>query len=217
MNFDFKNMETYHYFIAGGAGLVVIAILLYFLKGKKVKVSAFFATTIGAIALGFGIGVITLGAAGYHWEEQDKDEPREKAPPNSAQAPKQKNQNPNPKNKDKGGGNTPSAKLQLAAYIVKLNQLTEAPLTINLADRKAKVAEQLKDLDSIEMLSNEEAQTRLNALKEVLDKDNATLDAAGLDLARAGAVGKGKEPPANPFKDGTNKTALNALRERLGK
>jgi hypothetical protein len=215
MNFDFKNMETYRYFIVGGAGLVVIAILLYLLKGKRIKVSAFFATTIGAIALGFGIGVITLGAAGYHWEDQKDEEPQVKAPNNAGGGnpePK-KGQNPNPKK----GGNAASAKLQLAAYVVKLNQLTETPLTINLADRKAKVAEQLKDLDTVEMLSNDDAQTRLNALKEVLDKDNATLDAAGLDLARAGTVGKGKEPPANPFKDGTNKTALNALRERLSK
>lgn len=214
MNFDYKNMETYHYFIAGGAGLVVIALLLCLFKGRKIKVSAFFATTLGALALGFGIGVITLGAAGYHWEEQKQDEAQAKAAANTPnpKGKKSADQNPNPKK----NANAVSAKLQLAALIVKLNQITETPLTINLGDRKGKVAEQLKDLDTKEMLTNEEAETRLKALKETLDKDYATLTAAGLDLDRAGAVGK-KEPPANPFTNEANKTALKALQERLAK
>jgi hypothetical protein len=215
MNFDYKNMETYQYFVAAGAGLVVIALLLYCFKGKKIRVSAFFATTLGALALGFGIGIITLGAAGYHWEEQTKDEGKEKAPANAQANPRDK-KNPN-QGQNQKKGDTISARLQLAAYITKLNQLTTAP-SIDLGDRKAKVAEQLKDLDTLDTLTNEDAEARLKALRELFKADEATLQAAGLDLQRAGVVGKGKNAdPANPFKSEANKAALNALGERASK
>ena len=214
MNFDLKNMETYHYFILGGGGLVVIAILLYLLKGTKLKVSAFFATTLGAAALGFGAGVITLGAVGYNWKDKEKEE---KAAADQA-ANRQGGGGQQPR-KNQGGQapkkNTASAKLQLAALIVKLNQLTDNSLTIRLDDRKAKVAEQLKDLDTMESVSEEIADARLKSLLELLKPDDKALTEAGFDLARSGVVGKGKGPPANPFTSTTNKAALKALQERV--
>ncbi len=214
MNFDLKNMETYHYFIAGGGGLVIVAILLYFLKGKKLKVSAFVATTVGCLVVGFGAGILTLAGMGYQWTEQPKEE---------SASPKGARMDSTTPKKQEGGGSkkniTPaaSAKLQLAALVVKLNQLSEKPLSINLEDRQAKIAEQLKDLDTLETLTEDDAKARLKAMTVLLKSDQATLDATGLDLNRAGTVGKGKEPPPNPFTNDPNKSALKALQERVSK
>lgn len=226
MNIDFKNMETYHYFIAGGAGLVVISILLYFLKGSKVRVSAFPAAIIGSIALGFGAGVVTLGMLGYNWKEKEKEQAQAGAPPaggGMGGGGMGGGMGGGIGGGGKGGGGgggkaaAPSAKLQLAALVVKLNQLTGKTLTIDVGDRKAKVAEQLKDLDTIETLNDEAAEAKVKALMELFKPEESTLTSAGFNLNFAGNVGKGKEPPANPFTTETNKAALKALQERVSK
>ena len=70
MNFDFKSMETYHYLMMGGGGLLFLAILVYSLTGKKGRVAAFAAAIIGSLAVGFGTGIVALGANGYHWDRK---------------------------------------------------------------------------------------------------------------------------------------------------
>lgn len=215
MNIDFKNMETYQYFVMGGAGLVVVSILLYFLKGSKLKISAFPAAIIGSLVVGFGAGMITLASLGYNWNQKPSgDNP---GPAQGGTVPQMGV--PGGGKKDGPGQKkaSPSAKLQLAALVVKLNQLTGKTLMIDLGDRKAKVAEQLKDLDTLETLSDEAADARVQALMELLKPDENTLTSAGFNLNFAGTVGKGKEPPANPFTTETNKGALKALQDRVSK
>lgn len=85
MNFDFKSMETYRYLMMGGGGLLILAILVYSLTGKKGRVAAFVAAIVGSLAVGFGAGIVTLGANGYHWDRKpDRFDP---FPPGPAATP----------------------------------------------------------------------------------------------------------------------------------
>jgi hypothetical protein len=86
MNFDFKSMATYHYLMMGGGGLLILAILVYALTGRKGRVAAFAAAIIGSLAVGFGTGIVALGANGYHWDRKpDRFDPY---PPGPAGTPK---------------------------------------------------------------------------------------------------------------------------------
>ena len=75
MNFDFKNLELYHYLIMGGGALVVVSVLFYFLKGKKGKLSPFAATIMACLVVGFGAGVVTFASVGYDWNAKANQGP----------------------------------------------------------------------------------------------------------------------------------------------
>src|SRR5258706_11634700 len=61
-----------------------------------------------------------------------------------------------------GGGRGPSSKTQLVALVIKFDQLTAKPLSIELtADEKKKVQEHLKGLTDKDEISDDEAKTRL--------------------------------------------------------
>ncbi len=124
-----------------------------------------------------------------------------------------------------GGGRGNPSKGQLASLVTKLDQLTQKPLAVNLSDeQRAKVSEQLKGLDDMEDLSDEEAQKRLNGLLAVLEKDKETLEAAGYRWPSAGGGGGGgmmggppAAPPKNPFKEGKNGEHLKSLEKTAAK
>src|SRR5262245_52468745 len=62
-----------------------------------------------------------------------------------------------------GGGRGPSPKAQLATLIVKLDQLTQKPLTVQLtADEKQKIRQQLQDLPDKDEISDQDAKARLD-------------------------------------------------------
>jgi hypothetical protein len=85
MNIDFKSMETYHYLMMGGGGLLILAVLVYSLTGKKGKILAFAAAIIASLAVGFGGGIVSIGAVGYHWDRKpDRYDP---FPPGPAGTP----------------------------------------------------------------------------------------------------------------------------------
>jgi hypothetical protein len=114
-----------------------------------------------------------------------------------------------------GGGRGPSAKNQLAALVTKLELLTDRALSINLADeQKPALDEQIRGLDTMDELADEEAQKRLDALLDLLADHKDTLVAAGYRWPGDG----GFRPPAdtpNPFADGSAAEALKLLQERL--
>ena len=223
MDIDFKNMQTYHYFMIGGGGLVLIAIILYFLKGKTVKVSAFFATTLGCLAVGFGAGIVTLAALGYNWNVKERPEqPPPAAPPGgmpAGMAPMGGGMGGKGDGANKGGGKKggggPSSKIQLVSLVTRLNQLTGPPLKIELNDeRKSEVAEQLKDLHSLEELSDDVATQRLNALLDIFKDDRPTLEKAGFSMGGSGLGALAKEK--NPFNTDAVKDVLKSMQERVG-
>src|SRR5258708_1280423 len=52
MNFDWKNMETYQYFVAGGAAVGILAILGYFFSAGKVRLPAIIAASLSFLVVG---------------------------------------------------------------------------------------------------------------------------------------------------------------------
>jgi hypothetical protein len=126
----------------------------------------------------------------------------------------------------KGGGGAPkgpTAKTQLSNLVTKLDALTEKPLTVTLdADQKKQIAEQLKGLDGMEELSEEEAKQRLDAILSVLKDQKRPLEATGFSWPGAGGGGGGgggfgQPQPPNPFKVEANGKHLQSLQERLEK
>ena len=117
-----------------------------------------------------------------------------------------------------GGGRGPSARGQLITLITKLDVLTNAPLSVTLADdQKTAVAEQIKGLEAMNSLPDDEAQKRFDALIEILTNHKDTLVAVGVRWpGGAGPGGGGFQPPSgNPFKDEPNAKVLKALQDRL--
>ncbi len=219
MNFDFKNMEIYRWFIIGGGGLAVLSVLLYFVKGSRIRVSAFFACFIGCLVLGFGVGVITLGAVGYNWNKKEEISEAGAAPPDGP-----KNDGPGmPKkggfgkgdNRKKGGVNV---KTQLATLVAKLNLLTESPLSVALNDeRKKKIGDLLESLGATETLDDKDAAKALLALQEIIESDRKTMEAVGYVWFSDSADSVAAKDGPNPFAKDDNRSALAALLKRVGK
>jgi hypothetical protein len=70
MDFDWQSMEFYHYAAFAGLGVVVLALLVYFLRGGKLKVPAIISCGLGCLVAGIAVGVISLSAFGYQWKPQ---------------------------------------------------------------------------------------------------------------------------------------------------
>jgi hypothetical protein len=120
---------------------------------------------------------------------------------------------------DKKGGKGPNPKNQLSNLVIKLDVLTNKPLTVSLdAAEKKQVREQLKDLEAMDELSEDAAKQRLDALLVVLKDHKEALVLAGFAWP---GEGKGGGPPmaapvSNPFKIEANGKRLQSLQERLG-
>jgi hypothetical protein len=226
MSFDFKNMQTYHYFIIGGGGLAVIAFLLYCFTGGAKKVSAGILIGLGCLIVGFGAGVLTLSKFGYEWTENLAEKSTAQKADATDAPPIEAGKNDAPKGvapkamMPKGGGGMmggmsrgPNSKAQLVSLVTKLSQLTEKPLSITLnEDRKKKVAEQIKDLETLDNLSDDEASKRLKALLDVVKDDRESMESAGFTCG--GGFGPRKDDP-NPFKSERNSKTLKALQDRV--
>ena len=117
----------------------------------------------------------------------------------------------------KRGGGGPDSKRQLAALVIKLNQLTEKPLAVNLnAEQKKKVRDQLSGLEDSKDLAEEDAKKRLDAILEVVQGQKNVLEAAGFRWPSAGGFAPSVELP-NPFTDAKNSVPLRDLRDRMAK
>jgi hypothetical protein len=174
------------------------------------------ASGVVCLALGIGAGVVGMTVFGYHWEPQEKEAGQGGGPPGGMMAVM-----PKGKGKGKGkGGQGPSPKVQLVSLVNRLDLLTAKPLVVRLdADQREKVREQLKGLDTMDRLSDEEAGKRLGALLDVLKDQRQALEAVGFQWP--GQKGKGFQPPLglipNPLRVGPNEGHLKALQRRLEK
>jgi hypothetical protein len=204
-----KPGELQFYLIVGGAALVVLALLLYFLPLRRLRVPAVFGCSLGALALGFGLGVGALIASGYHKEDAEKREVATAsgggepalAPPRRGGGPGRGGEGGGPgrggpgrggsgrggPGRGSGGGRgnppgqAPTASSQLASLIVKLDLLThQAPAVTLTSQEKARIAQELKGLDEPnKVLSEDEAKHHLDSLLETLQSHKQTLEDAG--------------------------------------
>ena len=104
-----------------------------------------------------------------------------------------------------------------------LDRIVDKPVSVNLSpEDRAAIAKQLEGLETANEIKEEDAQARLDAILKVLEKDRHALETVGYrwpGAAKAG-FGKGsfgKDPPPNPFKQGTAAERLKSLMERLNK
>jgi hypothetical protein len=115
----------------------------------------------------------------------------------------------------------PSPKSQLTILVVKLDQVTAKKLTINLSEEKrAKLRAQLEGLDKKEMLSDADANKRMEAILEIVKEYRPTLEAAGYRWPGGGGGGGGMQQQnnaPNPFTTEQNAKHLKSLQEQVAK
>jgi hypothetical protein len=226
---DWTKWELYHYVLVGGVVVALLAVLVYFIPSSRIKVPALVISGLGFLAAGFGIGMVTMVAMGYHREgpvNSSVDEPpgMGKLAAGNGGAMKMgmggrggrggRGDGGMGGGRGGGGGRGPNSKAQLAALVDKLDLLTSKPLAIDLpADKKGKVAELLQGLDQKDELSEEDAKTKLDALAEQLKDYKGTLEAAGYRWPGEGAP-RPAGNAANPFKEEAGQH-LKALQDRL--
>jgi len=63
-----ESLPFYRYLIGASACLVLIAIILYFVPGGRLKIPAIVSCTLFSFVGGIGVGVIAMYGLGYHWK-----------------------------------------------------------------------------------------------------------------------------------------------------
>jgi hypothetical protein len=228
---DWTNLELYHYLMYGGGGVAVLALLLYFLLPKGgARIPAGVIGTVGGLVAGVALGVIGMATSGYQLTKENYSDPNFKA--EAAPVVGMKGGGP-PAGMMGGGGmvggkaggkgfggkgkgfGAPSEKAQLAVLVGKLDQLTNATLTLKLTDeQRATIREQLKDLSEQEEITDEDAKKRLDAILDSLKDQRPMLEAAGYFWPGT-PFPKNAPAASNPFRVGPDSAKLNSLQEKL--
>ncbi len=223
---DWSDLQLYHYMAIGGGGLALIALVLYFVLPRGVKIPVGIISTVAALVAGVGVGVIAMAAFGYQPLRPSPDGEGAAAPP-APGAPPGKGPGKGPgmgmpgmggpgMGGGKGKGKGPTPKTQLVQLVGKMQQLTDKPLTLTLSgEQRNAIREQLKDLAEPEELTDEYAKQRLDAILEVVKDDRKTLEAAGFLWPEAGGFGHPIPSPPNPFKGGEGRERLLSLQGNL--
>ena len=118
-----------------------------------------------------------------------------------------------------GGPGGPNPQRDLTTLVRKLDLLTgDIKITMS-AEQCVSVAAALEGIETAEVLSDEDAQAKHDALLASLDdSQRSLLDAIGLPRPPRGSGGAGGAPPAadgNPFQQPASAEALARLRQRL--
>jgi hypothetical protein len=225
-------LDLQSYLILGGVAVILIALLFYLLPISKTKMPAILASSLGALALGTGLGMVAMAGFGYRLpapkastagSEETTIDPRTKSMQSMLKGKGGDMAKGSGGGMSKGGatkggrGPAPSAKSQLASLVAKLDLLTGKALTLDLSKgEKGKVAEQLKGLEESKELSEDEAKQKLDTLLDVLKSHKETFEAAGYRWP--GQPDGGSRPAAgagNPFQEKENAQHLKSLQGRL--
>lgn len=122
-----------------------------------------------------------------------------------------------------GGAFQPSQKMLLTSLVRKLDVLT-GDVAIKLSDaQKEALNKELAELETLEKLSDVQAQKKLEAINAILDESQKVKHAAiSLPFGKGGRPGGGggggtpnPDPNANPFAEENSLKALKAFRSRL--
>lgn len=184
------------------------------------KVPAIIASSLICLLLGLGIGVLGMTYFGPielpEWLG-GRPTPTAAADDGPAPGPPMMPKGMGGKGGKGGGQKGPSPKTQLGTLVARLDALTQKPLTISLdADQKKQVATNLKGLDQMDSLSDEDAKKRLDGLLAAVKDHKDTLEKTGFRWPGEPAMGPPPGIVPNPFKFEPNSKHLQALEERLG-
>jgi hypothetical protein len=231
---DWNKIETWHWFCAFGGLVLLIGIVMYFLPAGKIKVPGVITAAFGALGVGLAAGIIFMAGFGYKPvtpPPQEGNPEGEAANQGSGPMPTMPGM---PKGKTggapkgKGGfggfGGPPSPKVQLTSLVTSLETLVDKPVALNLSpEDRAAIMKELQGLDTASEIKDDEAKAKLEAIEKVLEKNRKALETVGYRWSGeqpkgpGGKGGFGKDPPPNPFKEGTASERLKALMERLNK
>src|SRR6516162_1469819 len=127
---DLTDMSLYHYLAAGGAVVALLAMAAHFGGGANLRVPTVVVATVAGLGTGLALGVILMGLLGFRLQEPSPpeagspDDPRQRV---AAGGP------PIPGGMPVPGRGPPSAKLQLATLVGKIDLLTGKPLALKLS------------------------------------------------------------------------------------
>jgi len=62
---DWQNTDLFRYLLIGCGVLAVLAIILYFLPARRIKVPAFILGVLTSLTVGFGAGIFAMTFYGY--------------------------------------------------------------------------------------------------------------------------------------------------------
>jgi hypothetical protein len=102
---------------------------------------------------------------------------------------------------------------QLAALVIKLDQLTGKPLAVDLSEERSKRIHDLLSGVEDSLLQDDVALEKLRNILEILDVDRPTLIAVGYRWPNVPFHRPGMEP--DPFSMPQNLEHLNSLRQKL--
>lgn len=171
----------------------------------KAKVPLFVSACIICLGLGAAGGVFGMTFFGYSvTPAPTKPTPLQGMPPGAGGMNGMKGM--------KGGGmNNP--KNELASLMVKMDQLSQKPLKLELTkEQQQKVLEAFQGLAEKKELSNEEAADRLKLILETLKDHQDTLQTIGVRVP--GQMDPPRGP--NPFQDAATQKHLESLKKKFG-
>jgi hypothetical protein len=214
------------YLILAGTVVCGLALVLYALPRFRMEIPAVLGSTLGALALGFGLGIVAMMAFGYHWEryagfnvgvEIDPEGPASNPAAANASAQMMSTMMRPAGRSGLGSRASLGPKAWLATLIFKLDLLDPDVLSNNLSvAQKAALARQLGELEQAPELTTEEAKRRLDELLESLQPQRPALEAAGFTWpGRAEVNATSPAELANPFRDKENAHHLESVCGRL--
>ena len=216
---NWTDMTLYHYLAIGGAGVILVGLVLYFTPIARLKIPAIFLGVVGGLGAGAGLGIVAMAYYGYHWEPREDPDAASNAPGPPGMMPPGMMGGGGPPNMMGGGaaGRGPTSKTQLVSLITKLDLLTHHSLAVRLNDeQKKKVRQQIVKLDEKQDISEREAKERLDALLVVLKDQRETLESAGYRWpGQSGGAGQPPQSQPNPFREPQNGKHLKSLQNQL--
>jgi hypothetical protein len=258
-------MAYYWYFAMGGSALLAVALMLRAISPSRQAIPLWLASGLAGLLVGAGGALAAMHTIGYQWERQKRPDSQAPVAGVAARANGAAGASAGPGaaggigggggmagrggsgaagGGPSGAGGAPPAdraKRELAATVAKLDALTRG---IHLeSDQPAKLGAKLAELDQQQEMTNDEAESQLDELRDLLTSEQKEM-LGSIDIPRPRTQGGGaaggrtplmgpssssmtgypgmesaspKAAPANPspFRDEENQKHLHALLDRL--
>jgi hypothetical protein len=224
---DWPELSWYVYLAVGSAVAILLALGMHYAPVTQKKIPTVVLGIVGGLGLGATLALIYMMGFGWRHYAQHYEQEHD-GPPPGAPAPQANGGGP------RGGGGAPgmggqrgggrggrraNPKADLASLVAKLDLMTHERPTLKLdAEQKRKILEQLKTVDKVDALLENEAKDAIVGIQKILKDQRKTLEDIGYHWTEEGE--EEKPPPLNPpnpFKTEPGRDHLQALRNQLEK